>query len=343
MRYRFFANSQKSWQAMYESISSAQKSIYLEMYIFADDMTEFDFLKLLKEKASLGLSVKLVLDSFGSSNLNKKVITEIRDSGVELIFLSYFLHRTHRKILIVDERVAFIGGVNFHQSASLWNDLMVQVEGKLVYFITKSFARVYAECGGKDPLVLMHNKTKFKKKMHDWLVEHFPTKNKFKLKKIYKRHLAKAHENIILVTPYLMPKRWLVGALHQAVLRGVNVEILIPKNTDHYFVDRVNYFYMYKLSKLGVRFYVESQMNHAKLMIIDKKEAIVGSHNLDYLSFELNSEVGIFFKDVNALREILKITKEWQMEAVLFDNKVYKMKWFDYMLYPIISVFFKIL
>jgi cardiolipin synthase len=220
---------------------------------------------------------------------------------------------------------------------------MVQVEGKMVPFIIKSFAKVYKECGGTDKLILLHNKKILKKKMHDWLVEHFPIKNKYNLKKIYISHLLKSEKSVILVTPYLMPKRWLIGALHQAHLRGVNVEILVPRNTDHYFIDRVNYFFIYKLSKLGINFFVESQMNHAKLMVIDGHDAIVGSNNLDYLSFELNSEVGIFFKDVRALREISRIIKEWKKDAVYFDNKSYKMKWFDYILYPIISLFFRIL
>ncbi|MEK7572700.1 MAG: phosphatidylserine/phosphatidylglycerophosphate/cardiolipin synthase family protein [Patescibacteria group bacterium] len=343
MRYKFFASSQKSWEAMFAAILFAQKSIYLEMYIFQDDMIDFNFLKLLKEKAKNGLRVKVILDSFGSFNLSAKVISELKNAGVELIFLSYFLHRTHRKILIVDEKIAFIGGVNFHQSASLWNDLMVQVEGKLVLLITKSFNKAYALCGGADKLVFARNKKNFKKKIHDWLVEHFPVKNKFNLKKIYKKHLFKAQKNITLVTPYFMPKRWLIGALHQAHLRGVNVEILVPQNTDHYFIDRINYFYIYKLSKLGINFYIEPQMNHAKIMVIDSAGAIVGSNNLDYLSFELMSEIGIFFKDVNALRAISKIIGEWKKDAVFFNNKIYKMKWFDYILYPIISFFYKIL
>jgi cardiolipin synthase len=250
---------------------------------------------------------------------------------------------THRKILVVDEKIAFIGGVNFHQSASLWNDLMVKVEGKLVSLITKTFAKVYAQCGGTDPLVLIHNKKVFKKKMHDWLVENFPIKNKFGLKKVYKKHILKAQKNIILVTPYLMPKRWLIGALHQAHMRGVSVEILVPKHTDHYFIDRVNYFYIHKLSKLGINFFIEPQMNHAKLMVIDSSSAIVGSNNLDYLSFELMSEIGIFFKDENALHKILKIIGEWKKSSVFFDTKIYRKKWFDYLLYPIIHLFFKIL
>jgi len=343
MQYKFFANSQKSWEAMFNEILSAERSIYLEMYIFQDDMIDFNFFKLLKEKAINGLVVKVILDSFGSASLSKKVVSEFKESGVELIFMSHFLHRTHRKILIVDERVAFIGGVNFHQSASLWDDLMVQVEGKLVLLINKSFAKVYAECGGTDITVLANNKKIIKKIMQDWLIEHFPIKNKFSLKKIYKKHLAKAQKDITIITPYLMPRRWLIGALHQAHLRGVNVKILVPKNTDHYFIDRINYFFIHRLSNLGIGFYIEPKMNHAKIMMIDDKEAIVGSNNLDYLSFELNSEVGIFFKDADALCEIKKIIIEWEKNAVYFNIKEHKMKWFDYPLYLLIRFFYRIL
>ena len=328
---------------MFETILLAKKSIYLEMYIFQDDMIDFNFLKLLKQKAQDGLKVKVILDSFGSLGLSKKVIFELKETGVELLFLSYFVYRTHRKILIVDEKIAFIGGVNLHQSSSLWNDLMVQVEGKLVSFIMKSFSKVYAQCGGKDIVVLSHNKAIFKKKMNDWLIEHFPVKNKFILKKIYIKRILKARKNIMLVTPYLVPKRWFIGALHQAHLRGVNIDILVPKNTDHYFIDRINYFFIKKLSKLGVNFYIEKQMNHAKIMVIDDADAIVGSNNLDFLSFEFNSEVGIFFQNTKAIHSILHIIKKWKNDAIIYNSKNYKREWFDFILYPIISLFYKIL
>ncbi|MCX6754362.1 MAG: phosphatidylserine/phosphatidylglycerophosphate/cardiolipin synthase family protein [Candidatus Nomurabacteria bacterium] len=344
MHYKFFANSQKSWQAMYNIMLSAEKSIYLEMYIFQDDMIDFNFIKLLKEKAHNGLRVRIILDYFGSYSLSNKIAQELRDTGVELIFLSYFLHRTHRKILIVDEKIAFVGGVNFHQSASLWNDLMVQIDGKLVSFIVKSFAKTYKESGGKDPLLLIHAKNKILKNIiNDWLVEHSPVKNKYNLKKIYKNHLSNSQKSVFLVTPYFMPKSWLIAELHQAILRGVRVEILVPQNTDSYFVDRVNHFFMNKLSYLGVIFYLEQHMNHAKIMTIDDKEAIVGSNNLDYLSFEMNSEVGIFFNNQQAVGKISAIINEWKKDTVLFETKTYPMRWYDYILYLLIQFFYKII
>lgn len=342
---------------MFNAILVAKESIYLEMYIFQDDMVEFDFLKLLKEKAKEGLRIRIILDSFGSANLSKKNIIEIKESGIELFFLSYFLHRTHRKILIVDENFAFIGGVNFHQSSSLWNDLVVQIKGeKLISSIIKSFAKVYYECGGTDQKILdsrvvsrnkiiikENEKHKIRYKMRDWLVDHSPVKNKFRLKKIYTKHLLEAKKEIIISTPYFMPRRWLIGLLHQAHLRGVYVEILIPQSTDYYIIDRINYFYMSKLARIGINFYSELQMNHAKIITIDSKEAIVGSNNMDYLSFELNSEVGIFFNDQDAIHRISRIIEGWKKEAVLFDVTKSKMKWLDYILFPILNLFTRFL
>ena len=345
MRYKFFTNSKESWHAMFEAISIAQKSIYFEMYIFQDDMTDFDFLSLLKEKAKNGLKVKIILDSFGSANLSKKAILELRESGVELFFISHFFHHTHRKILIIDESVAFVGGVNFHQSARNWNDLVVKLKGKIVFYVLKSFAKAYAKCGGKDLSILVYKKNKkvILTEMNSWLVEHSPMWKKSSFKKIYQKKISQAEKSIFLVTPYFMPRRWLIALLHQAVLRGVRVEVIVPQFTDYYFIDRVNYFFMYKLSRLGVNIYLEKKMNHAKLMIIDEREGMVGSQNLDYLSFDLNSEVGIFFNEIKTVKKLLDIFEIWKKDTVLFDYKNQKPKLIDYLLSPIISVFNRIL
>lgn len=343
MRYKFFTNSEKAWRAMFDVIKEAKESVYLEMYIFENNMVQYDFLMLLKKKAENGTRVRIVLDSFGSAGLNKSDINSLKERGAEIFFFSHFLHRIHRKILVVDEKIAFMGGVNFHQISRRWNDLTIQVkEGKLVLSIIASFARVYEECGGRDPMILIQNKRLVLDKTHTWLIEHFPFKNKASLKKIYIQNLRKAEKSIILATPYFMPRYWFIGALHQAVLRGVKVEVLVPKTTNHYWVNRVNYFFMFKLSKLGINFYLEPQMNHAKAVIIDNKEGIVGSHNLDFLSFEVNAEVGIFLKDLDVVEKLVKIMTDWKKDSVLFDALYYKPKVIDYILSPIISLFLKI-
>ena len=340
MLYKFFSNSQRAWQAMFDSMASARESIYLEMYIFVDDMQEFNFLKLLKEKAKSGVKVKIILDSFGSSDLSQEGILSLREAGAEVLFSSNFLHRTHRKILIVDKKTAFIGGVNLEQKMHKWIDLMVRVEGRLVKSIIRSFIKAYIKSGGKDQTLIALNKEVVLNKAKTWVVEHFPVSKKFHLKKIYQEALRDSEKNILLVSPYFTPKRWLMGAMHQAVLRGVKVEVLIPQVTDNFFVDRVNHFYIYKMSKLGVSFFLEPKMNHAKVLIVDEKEGMVGSNNLDYFSFEFNSEIGVFIKDIEVIRKLLKITNEWKSESVLFDPKSYNPKWIDYVLSPLIRLLF---
>lgn len=336
---KFFTSSEKAWKVMFEAVSNAKKSIYLEMYIFQNDMKEFDFFDLLKEKARQGLRVRIIIDYFGSVALSYSAVSELEEAGVEILSLSYLLHRMHRKVLVVDERIAFIGGVNLHQSSKFWNDLMVRIKGNLVDKVVLSFVKSYINARGKDPILLNKNRKTAKAKTDTGIVEHSPVSNTFHLKRIYKKYLNEAQNSIVLITPYFIPKRWLSATLHQAVLRGVNVEILVPKNTDHFFIDRVNYFYIYKLAKLGIKFYIEPNMNHAKAIIIDEKEAMVGSQNLDFLSFDFNSEVGIFFKDLEVVSELCYIAEDWKKESILFDYKTYQPKWFDYILSPVINLF----
>ena len=344
MRYKFFTSSLRSWQAMWDAIKEAQESVYLEMYIFKDDMPPFDFLNLLGEKAKQGVRVRVILDSFGSAGLSKEAVAGLREAGGQLFFFSRFFYRMHRKILITDEGRVFIGGVNLSERFKFWNDLVVELtDQRIVARAVHSFARVYFDCGGRDPLVLDKNpKVHTGGRAHNWFVEHLPFRNKFKLKELYRSHISQAQKSIVLVTPYFAPKRWLVAALHHPVLRGVNVEVLVPKATDYFFTDRVNFYYMYKLTNLGINFYVESHMNHAKLMLLDEGEGMVGSNNLDFLSFDLNSEVGVFIKDAGAIEKLWSIVKNWKAGAVKFDPKTYKPKLLDYILSPLFRLFARI-
>ncbi len=327
---------------MFDAIQAARDSVYLETYIFLDDLHNFNFLRLIKEKAKDGVRVRIVLDAFGSLGLSKQAVGELRAAGAEVFFYSNFLHRIHRKILILDERVAFIGGVNFHQAALKWSDLTLQIRGTMVDSILRSFAKVYAECGGRDTHILIHQKKIILDQTRNWLVEHFPEHRSATLKRIYKQALHRAEKNVILVTPYLWPRRWFVRALHQAVLRGVRVEVLVPKVSNHLLGDTVGYFFMHKLALFGVNFYLEPKMNHAKGMLIDGREGLVGSNNLDFFSFELNSEVGVFLKDPPIVRELATIIEKWKNKSVLFDPHTYKPKLLDYILSPIVYLFSRI-
>ncbi len=340
MRYTFYTNSADAWGGMLETIAGAKKSIYLEMYIFSDDTPGHDFFGTLKQKAKEGVSVKVIIDSVGSAGLQSQAVKDLEASGVEALFFSYWLRRTHKKILVVDEKIAFVGGVNIHKLFRKWNDLHIRLQGPIVRSIIRSFARSYALCGGADARILAWQDTKTvfgKTKL--WIFEQWQLSGKRPIKKYYQESIRNAREDITIVTPYLVPHQWFIGALHQALLRGVAVRILLPEYTDHWVMDRVNYFYMYRLNKLGAVFYLYKGMNHAKAMLIDNKEGLIGSHNIDPLSFQYNSEAGVFFREENMVRDLKAIIEVWKKESVIFNPSAQKPKWIDYAVAPFIRIF----
>ena len=131
-----------------------------------------------------------------------------------------------------------------------------------------------------------------------------------------------------------MNHRWLIAHLHDALLRGVSVEIIIPKETDHWVVDRINRHFLSELNKLGAKCYITPMMNHAKAVLIDRKEGLVGSNNLDALSFDWNIEAGIFFNDERMTADLAQIIDEWKTEGKTFESSALS-RWYD----PFIVIF----
>lgn len=323
MSYRFYTKSTSVWSGMYQAISQAQESVFLEMYIFLEDTREtHDFVGLLVAKAEAGVLVALVLDAFGSHNLSKKAIKRLRTAGVDLHFFSHLLYRSHRKILVIDKKLAFIGGANIKKNTQQWNDLTMQVSGVVVKPILKSFAYTYKISGGKNPQILVYSEQALSRKIKAWLVDNWPRSRKtYYLDNYYREKIANAQKSVKMTSPYLAPPRWLMALIDSALRRGVRVEILIPKNTDHRSLNKVNYLNAGRLSALGARCYFLPVMNHSKIMIIDDEEAVVGSQNLDIFSFGINFEAGIFFSQKEAVRNLLRIFDNWKKTSTPFNYK----------------------
>lgn len=344
MKYKLYTTSKKAWDAMFDSIDQAKKSICIEMYIFLDDTaTSHDFIGRLKQKALEGVHVVIVADAFGSKGLKVEVIHVLQNAGVEFIFFSHWLRHIHRKVLIVDKKIAFIGGVNIGKRFMDWHDLQLKLHGRIVKRILKSFAYTYEMAGGKDLKILNYGKSKATAKLKFWLVENFPVRNIYSLKSHYVEKITKAQKNIQIVTPYFTPPRWLISLLDDAVRRGVRVEIFIPREVDWRIMNRINHRYMYVMSGLGVKFYLAKNMNHAKLLIIDGEEGILGSQNVDLLSFGINSELGLFFRDKKLLRELADVVRGWKNDSIEFKAHHYKMKLGDYVILSLMKILHPIL
>lgn len=317
MHYKFYTTSVKAWDAILFELEKAQTSIYIEMYIFLDDTNKtHNFLGTLEKKARSGLDVVVIVDSYGSSNLRSESINQLKESGVEFIFFSRWFKRTHRKLIIIDEDIAFLGGVNIYKKISNWHDLQIKLKGKVVKPLLRSFAKSYERCGGKNKSVIRFSRTTVVKKIKAWILDSGDyADGQSSFKNYYQKKITNATNSIDILTPYLLPPRWLLVALDNAVKRGVVVSIIIPKNTDVKILNRINYINACRLASVGVRFYFYKEMNHGKAMIIDNQEAVVGSQNLDFLSFGPNLEIGIFFSQKKEVEKLSMIFKRWQEKS----------------------------
>jgi cardiolipin synthase len=319
MKHLFYTSSKSAWAGLLSTIASAEKSIYLEMYIFLDDTPEgVVLMETLMAKAERGVQVKMILDRFGSYGLSNATRDKLKKAGIELLFFSKFFRRLHRKLVVVDEKIGFLGGVNIHKDARLWDDLLIKVEGRIVHSMIRSFRRIYKQCGGKDAHILDFKQKAILGKTRVWLFEHVPYIRAPRLRDTYSEVIEQAKESIVLVTPYFLPHRWMTQHLREAVARGVRVEVIVPEKTDYSLLTKANMRYMTMLSPDGVHFLQTKTMNHAKVLLVDNKLGLVGSQNIDALSFDFNAEIGVFFTNPEMVRGLRKIVEQWKLSATTF-------------------------
>lgn len=318
---------------MMEAIKGAQNSIYLESFILTDDKLTHEFFEILKNKARAGVKVKIILDFIGQlwwGAINKN---KLRHAGAEVLFFKRLFYRTHRKILVIDEKVAFIGGVNVGGQYAKWLDLHLKIEGTLAKKIAKSFGRIYKLAGGKDASVTSFKTPKATKtrralyKAKSWLLEHLPIKGKWLLKKYYLNKLKSARESVTIVTPYFVPHRWLMNALKKAAHRGVRVEIILPTKTDIWLANVANWSFAKILSD-SIKFLFLPEMVHAKVLLVDNKEGLVGSNNIDAQSFDLNLEASLIFKRKDMVMDLRRIVERWKKSAIPLEAANKPWRWY---------------
>mgnify|MGYP001568114928 CR=1 FL=1 len=343
MNYTFYTNSVAAFDGMQEALRVAITSIYWESYIFIDDVATHRFLDLLKEKATQGVSVKIVLDSVGSFQFFNAMQRDLASCGIELLFFNpllpwrnpyrlrrWWFLRTHRKLLIIDGRVGFIGGVNIGKHYAGWHDLHLRLEGVFVRRFVVSFARSYRLSGGRDRLLLpSRNNVDPASFMNILFLDHSPFGGRSYLRRVYKAHCMAATRRIVIVTPYFVPHRWLMRALQRAIRRGVAVEVIMPKTTDSRLLNLANAVCRELGARRGIMFFLFPEMIHAKALLVDDREGIVGSNNIDALSFDYNLEASVSFSDEHMVGDLRTIIETWKQASTRYYPHAKKKSWYE--------------
>lgn len=338
--YKFYKNTQEAWEAMYEALLSAEKSILWEVFIFTDEPSGQRFVDVLCAKAMSGVDVRLIVDAMGSIDLSNKALKRLRENQVKILKhndpwqwhgkIKEWLHRvwtrSHRKILIVDENIAFVGGVNVDHSSSSWDDLQVRLTGKVVRQLVYRFGKDYVHSGGHKEEVRKWMKPKrevlgqLKQKVK--FILHYPVLfgHPSKFKSLYSKGLALAKDSFTLVTPYYAPDLDFIRLISEARKRGVKVNIISPARPDMWIFKILGQFFLEASVKAGATVYLLPKMNHAKVMEVDNKIGTVGSANLTERSLYWNRESGVVFEEEKMVEELNTILDDWKQSATILQE-----------------------
>jgi cardiolipin synthase len=301
-------NGDRFYPAMLEAIRGAKDSINFEVYIFDSDETGRRFIDAFKERARAGVEVRLLLDWFGSIRLKRAHRRELRDAGVQLEFfrplalrnLVRIYRRTHRRAIVIDGRIGFIGGAAVSdkwkgdaRNPKEWRDSMTRVTGSLVSGIQSAFAANWVYCCGE-----IIAGPRFYPPNDDGgsacglSVVSSPSDAQQPIRLLLWLSFINAQRRLWIVNSYFIPDQHLRKAVQERARAGVDVRILVPGNhTDAIPVQYAGRGYYQELLEAGVRlFEFQASMMHAKTVVVDDGWSLVGSANMDERSMEINEE-----------------------------------------------------
>jgi cardiolipin synthase A/B len=337
----------EAFPAMLAAIAAAKHHVHLETYLLRADRTGNEFKEAMIERARAGVRVRLLFDSLGSFGLPGAFLGELKAAGVLAVKYHPLVpwrarwslnRRDHQKILVIDDEVAFTGGINLGDEARPvedggggWYDVHVRVEGPVVLDLARIFRRTWERSGG-DPLP---ETPLFRRATNDprftaavQAISNAAVGRRWRMHRAYLHAIRRAERSISIMNAYFIPGRNLRRAFAQAVERGVSVRVIVPSAIDVKAVYYASHHLYANLMRHGIRvFEWPERMMHAKIGLIDGVWSTIGSYNLDRRSLQHNLEVGLvivdrkiggeleeqFEKDVATCREIT--LDEWQRRS----------------------------
>ena len=323
---RILRGAAEVYAAMLQAIAEAEYSVCLETYILACDRTGERFAAALGERARRGVAVRLIYDAVGSRGMRSEYLEALERDGVEIIeyhplepWKKHFgvFRRDHRKVLVVDDRVAFAGGFNItdahlpvEEGGEGWYDIHCRVRGPIVHDLARLFRRVWVREGGRPYPVARPQgsavgeragRTSYSNLVQPEcgsslarVVDNRKVRQRWKIHRAYLHAIKRARDSIHIMNAYFLPDRGIRRALRRARNRGVEVRVIVPERSDILVVGYAGRHMYRSLLEHGIEIVMwPDTMMHAKAAIIDSVWASVGSYNLDSLSLTRNLEVMI--------------------------------------------------
>ncbi len=317
-----FPDGIKLFDAMFRDIAKAQKHIHLEYFAFATDHLGKELSALLIKKAKQGVKVRIIVDDVGSWKFRFTLGKKLRGHGIEChyfnkvrlpFFNSRFNYRNHRKIVVIDGQIAYLGGLNIgDQYASrnkyfgYWRDTHMRILGGSVYALQTVFLTdLYFT--SKEYLFKQefYPEVELEEQLPMQIVTSGPDSDWESIMQIYFSAITKAQNKIYITSPYLILNESLTMALITSALSGVDVRIIVPGKPDHLVVFWGTRSYYQELMEAGVKIYeYQRGFIHAKVMLIDGELCSIGTANMDIRSFIQNFEINGLIYDEKTTKSL---------------------------------------
>ncbi len=363
-RVELLINGEQAFPEMLQAIENAKRHIHLEFYIFLDDELGNHFVELLKRKAEEGVEVRFIYDTVGSLALSRKSIQSMKRSGVKVhpflpirfpIFGSRINYRNHRKILVVDGKVGFTGGINIDRKYDnrlehdlFWRDTNILVEGNGVWSLQLDFLFDWTFCSDEE-LEFSENFfpkiERTKELLPVQIAASGPDSDWASIMQAFFAAINQAKRNIRITTPYFVPNESITTSLKTASLGGVQVELMVPYESDSRVVRMAMRSYFRGMLEAGVKIYqYKKGFVHAKTMTVDDTLSSVGTANMDMRSFDLNFEVNAFIYNQDFTQRLIdQFEKDKEHCTLLTKEEVRKWSIFQRIEYSIARLFAPIL
>jgi cardiolipin synthase len=315
-----FHSGRQFFEAFFAAIRSAEKSVLLEYYIIHNDHIGTTLARELDAAVQRGVSVRLIYDYIGCLETPASYFKKLSQQGVELIPFNvpsfkrgffWFDKRDHRKMMIVDDSLAFLGGVNIGEEYAgcmadqlNFRDVGFSIRGDAVSELRAIFDETWQSEAGENftPTPPVLRQQEHTDKVGDAAVNIIsggPHQRRSFIREAFRVNIASAAEEILIATPYFVPGPRIIRALLRAVRRGVRVRLLLPARSDVPLMLLLGRSSYSALLRGGVEIYeLEHEILHAKVMLIDAERAVIGSANLDQRSFHRNFEINCMIDNV---------------------------------------------
>ena len=337
-----FNSGQKKYDDMFEAIRQARSSIHLEYFNFRNDSIANALFDLLAEKVKQGVEVRALFDAFGNMSnnrpLKKEHVQEIRKRGIELYefdpigfpWINHVFHRDHRKIVVIDGQIAYIGGMNvadyyIHgtEAVGSWHDMHCRIDGEEVNTLQMIFlkawnkqtkqnvsgAKYYRGISSPDyfnNLKLDTTATAFKKMVG--IINREPHKTNRIMRQFYISCFDNAKDTIKLINPYMSLTHSVKRAIKRALKRGVKLQVMMAEKSDIPMEPDASFYHLHWMMKRGADVYIyQDGFHHTKVIMVDGRLCTVGSCNLDARSLNWDYEANAVIVDKNTTAELSRL------------------------------------